>query len=710
MKKGLFQEGKQLNTRSARDLTPHMDFTIDDIVAEFGTEAQTAIPPKEEKVIPPKTETPIPVEEPAETQEETVRIWTPRGEELSQEPQKQEKPKKEKKVKPPKAEKVKQEKVKKEKPPKKAKKALLEETAEETPVAVEEAPAVMEKPAFAEEKKPRFTLVRPAEEEIPLKEDPIPATPQDMLSSLRKRIPARRGCIIALWVLLLISVVFTSLALSPLQEKLPFTEFVYNAISAGVLLVQCILCYPMFRGAVLSLGKKRFTLSAMLLLLSLMALSHGIVSLFGEGLSLATAASVVLTMGAWGEYLALSAQYHTLHTAVHMEEPLSASRYDEVFEDLDGIYRTAGDISTLSADLEETSLPDKIVSATSLILTALSLFLGGLLALRADADFLRTMTVLLLGACPVGGALAWSRTFCKAAKYLKTCGAALAGYEGSCALSGDEAVIMTDEDIFPPSHVSLHGYKVFGSQMPERVLGYAEALIRRSGATHLLKTFHDAGAPANGYPVGDFREYTAGGLGGEIHGSVVLLGNLNFMELMQVSMPQDVRIRQALYLSVDGECQGVFVLRYRPSDAVRSGLSAILSCRYLTPVLATRDILLSPAMVKDQYGIPGDFLEYPMAEERAEMAKVPETDGKQGAFLARDSFLSFAVAIAVGRQCKSSAMTTAILSVVAATLGFFLMAVLLLTGAHAAIGVLRLVVYHLLWLIPTAILTAHIRK
>ncbi len=693
MKKGKFQEGEQVNIRSARDLTPDMDFTIDDIVAEFGAGADFAPP------TPAKTE-------PLAPQEETVRIWTPRGEDPqtpAQEPEEQEKPKKEKKVKPPKE---KKEKVKREKKPQKAKKAPQDEPAEEdislfTPAeqTVQEAPFIP-------------TILHPAEEDLPPveEEEELPKDPRQVLHDLRSRLPARRGCIIAVWVLMVLSATFTSLALSPLQEKLPFTPFIYNAANLGVFLLQAILCYPTLKGGALALGKKRFTLHTMLLLLTLAAMGHGISALFGEGLSLVTAASLVLTVGAWGDYLALSAKYHTLHTAVHMESPMAASRYEAVYEDLDGLYRTTGDISSLPADLEKKALPDKIVSAASLILTALSLFLSVLLSLRAGANFLQTFTVLLLGACPLGGALAWSRTFCKAAKYLKTCGAALAGFEGSCALSGDEAVILTDEDIFPPAHVSLHGYKVFGSQMPERILGYAEALIRRSGATHLLKTFRDAGAPANSYPVGDFREYTAGGLGGEIHGSVVLLGNLNFMELMQVSLPADFRIRQALYLCVDGECRGVFAIRYRPSDAVRSGLSAILSCRDLTPVLATRDILLNPAMVREQYGIPGDFLEYPMAEERAKLAKVPENAGSQGAFLARDSFLSFAVAVAVGRQCRSSAMTAAILSVVAAALGFFLMTILVLTSSYAAIGVLRLLVYHLLWLIPTAILTAHIRK
>lgn len=681
MKKGKFQEGEQLNIRSARDLTPEMDFTIDDIVAEFGGTEEIPVAP-----VAPQEEIPVAV------QEEEVRIWTPRVEEESPvEEDAPQKPKKEKKEKPPKE---KKEKVKKEKKPKKGK-----EEEEDLPIFT---------PAAQEDETPFIpTIVPSAEEETPVEEAPNPYL---MLRNLRVALPVRRGCIIAVWVLMVLSAVFTALAFSPWQEKLPFTDFIYNAVSLGVLTVQAILCYPTLKSGVMSLGKKRFTLNTMLTILTLVAVGHGAFSLFREGLSLTTAVSLVLAVGAWGDYLSLSAKYHSLLTAIGMEHPLSASRYKSVYEELDGIYRTAGDISSLPADLEKKSTPDKIVSAASLIFTALSLLLSLLLSLRADMDFLRTFTVLLLGSCPLGGALAWSRTFCKAAKYLKTCGATLAGYEGSCALSGEEAVILTDEDIFPPAHVSLHGYKVFGSQMPERILGYAEALIRRSGASHLLKTFRDAGAPANGYPVGDFREYTAGGLGGEIYGSVVLLGNLSFMNLMQVSVPAEFRIRQALYLSVDGECQGVFAIRYRPSDAVRSGLSAILSCRDITPVLSTRDILLNPAMVRDEYGIPGDFLEYPMAEERAVLAKAPETEGRQGALLARDSFLSFAVAIAVARQCKGSSLSAAVLSVVAATLGFFLMAILLLTGSNAAIGVLRPLIFHILWLVPAGILTAHLRK
>ena len=58
MKKGKFQEGEQLNIRSARDLTPDMDFTIDDIVAEFGAEAKNSAPAAPAAPVVPQEEIP----------------------------------------------------------------------------------------------------------------------------------------------------------------------------------------------------------------------------------------------------------------------------------------------------------------------------------------------------------------------------------------------------------------------------------------------------------------------------------------------------------------------------------------------------------------------------------------------------------------------------------------------------------------------------
>ena len=67
------------------------------------------------------------------------------------------------------------------------------------------------------------------------------------------------------------------------------------------------------------------------------------------------------------------------------------------------------------------------------------------------------------------------------------------------------------------------------------------------------------------YRVDTFRRYEGGGLGAEIQGDVILMGSIGFMKLMKVRMPEGTRLKQAVYLSVNGDLAAVFALNYAPA-------------------------------------------------------------------------------------------------------------------------------------------------
>ena len=67
------------------------------------------------------------------------------------------------------------------------------------------------------------------------------------------------------------------------------------------------------------------------------------------------------------------------------------------------------------------------------------------------------------------------------------------------------------------------------------------------------------------YPVTEFRDYGVGGVGGIIRGEAVLLGSLDFLQSMDVDIPQGTTVAQAVYMAINGELSAVVQGYNRPS-------------------------------------------------------------------------------------------------------------------------------------------------
>ena len=293
------------------------------------------------------------------------------------------------------------------------------------------------------------------------------------------------------------------------------------------------------------------------------------------------------------------------------------------------------------------------------------------------------------------------------AAQLARAGAALCGWRGARLLSGPCCVAVEDKDLFARNNVSMNGMKVFGDYNVSQVVGYTYAAIEKSGSG-LEPVFRDVFANQNGrrFTVDGFRRYEGGGVGAEIQGDVVLVGSIAFMRLMGVEMPEGTNVRQAVYCSVNQKLAAVFAIHYAPSQAVRSGLTTILRCRGLSLLLATRDFILTPAMVRHKYKLPADALEYPTADERARLSGPYAAVGsEQAALLGRDSFLPLAEAAAGGRSLLSSVLAGLGVNLLGGVLGLGITVVLCWLGAFTAASSFNMMLFALLWTLPALLLT-----
>lgn len=485
----------------------------------------------------------------------------------------------------------------------------------------------------------------------------------------------------------------------------------FSVVMLALLLGQCLLSADVFiRGVYLALRLK-FDLMTMLVLTVIVTVMDAFFAIPAGRLPFCGASSLALLVALRSVALEKKAKWRTLKTALSMETPVAAVKEEKAWHELDCIFRQGGSLEDFTAMLETPDAAQKTMRVYVPVAVVLT-FLLAVLAAFAGSSFLWAWTALLTAALPTGGFLACCRPFCILASRLSKAGAAICGWRGAKILSGEGGIVIGDNDLFPAANIAMNGMKMFSDLPVRQVVGYATAVVQAAGSG-LLPLFEAVMKEENGrrYTVDTFRQYEGGGVGAEIRGDVVLLGSLAFMRLMGVQVPEGTRVQSAVYISVNRELVGVFALSYAPAPGTKSGLHQVLRSSGLTPILATRDFMITPGLVKKRYKVPADRLEFPMVAERAKLSD-PEAgkNGLQGALMARDSFTGFAAAVTGGRQLRKTVHRAVLVALLAGVIGMGLMFLLTYLGAASAASAANLLLYQLLWLIPSLLISGLVGK
>ena len=482
---------------------------------------------------------------------------------------------------------------------------------------------------------------------------------------------------------------------------------VFSAAMLGLLLLQAVCSYDVCLSGVIALLRFRFDQYSMLFLALCAVVADAFFAVAEGRTPFCTVASILLLLALWGRDLLYDARRRSLRAISNMDEPVAAIREEKAWHGYDCIFRAPGDAEQFAVQLEMPDAGSRIMRVWAPVMTAVTLALSVLTSLRTGEHFLWAWSAMLLASFPAGILIAYAKPFSALARRLYRAGAAIAGWQGARILSGEAGLIVEDADLFPPQNVTQGGMKLYGSRPAPMVIGYANAVVQTAGSG-LVPLFEQMMHDQNGrrYTVDTFRRYEGGGLGATIRGDVVLMGSIAFMKLMRVRVPEGTRLKQAVYLSVNGELTAVFALNYAPAESVRAGLSAVLRAGSLVPVLATRDFMITPQFLKLRYKIPPEHIEFPIVEERARLSsqEIPRT-GPQGALMARSSFASFAGSVVSARTLRGAAIIAMSVALAGSVLGTALMFFLTFLGSSFPASCWNLFLYTVLWLIP-GLLTA----
>ena len=344
-----------------------------------------------------------------------------------------------------------------------------------------------------------------------------------------------------------------------------------------------------------------------------------------------------------------------------------------------------------------------------LLIASLLLSIVASIGRGAPERMLWCLSTMLTASASLSGALCFSLPWLTLCRRLSQSGAAIAGWDGVTA-TGGSGILLTDTDFFPPGCVSLNGIKVFGDFPVDKVVSSTASLIKESGCG-LDKIFHDL-LRSQGCVYRRMSNFCCyeGGLSAVIRNQQVLVGSAAFMHLMEIPLPPGLNVKNAVFCAIDGELAGIFALNYTLHGTLEPSLNSLIRNR-VTPVMATRDFNLIPAMLRQRFKLPVDKMEFPAAERRIELSdEDQEHSDILTAVLCREGVAPYSEAVVGAARLRRAVRISALLASLGAVAGLLLAFYLTFVGSYASLSAGNLLVFLVMWLVPTPLISGMVNK
>lgn len=553
-------------------------------------------------------------------------------------------------------------------------------------------------------------LYPPLEEEEPEEDEPdLPAEEEVDLEEAaelwRERYQNRRGLVPAAFAMALVPIVVQ--AAERYGIIIPWwSDSLGNQALAllACLVLTSLLTWYVFVEAVQMLRKRRCTgevLTAAAALLS--ALDCGTVFLLKNRTPVAPYAAVAcaaLAFAALGQTRKCRAMYDTFRTAAVDDEPPYLVTESELGAckqrgAVPGFY-TAASRDDVTVFWQTALLP--VVFVASFVFAGLSSLGQG-----RGHDFLLNWSVILSAGATFIMPLCWSLPWSVLARHLQKAGCALGGWLGAEKISRRKTMIVTDTDLFPPGTMQLNGVKVYGEEL-SRAASYAASVARAAGSG-LERLFDGLIRSEGGHyrNVDEFSFYEEGGYSATIKGEAILLGTASFMRKMDVRIPAGINLKTGIFLAVDRELSAVFAVKYQPSENVDYALR-VMKRSGVTPILAARDPNITPALLKRKFH-KGVKVEYPPISNRVALSEIEKDRGMPRALLFREGLLPYADAVVGSQRMVRAVRRCLLLAMFSSVCGTLLAFYMMFLCAYNLLTPLTLLVFLGLWLLPVWLFT-----
>lgn len=551
---------------------------------------------------------------------------------------------------------------------------------------------------------------------------PIVFNPKEKLRELKRKLvagPERRyyelsevgvGRLqMAMFLCLIVIVVCGGAALMYALDMVPENRqrlMVFGQVLA--MLLGALLGSSQLVDGVTTLLKGKFTANTLLAVTFLACCADSVFCLQELRVPICAAFTLEVFMALWAAYHERTTEMGMMDTMRKAIRLTSVVRCEDYFEGQSAMVRGEGQVEDFMDNYDRISGPQRVQNIYALVALLLSIVIAVAAGLLHGISMgVQIFSTTLLVAMPASFFIALSRPMAVLERRLHEVGTVLCGWKGVTGLAAKCLYPLNDHDMFPVGSVKMNGVKFYGDRDPETVIAYAAALMHANGGG-LAPIFDHLLATRNGvrFTAQNLHFYGNGGIGGEINGDPVLMGSLEFLKEMGVEIPDGTMVKQAVYVSVDGDLSGLFAITYNRVRHAAAGMATLCSSRRIRPVILAKDFLLTPAFLKETFGLRPKRTAFPSRAECAALENKKAPEGAESlALTTKDGLSSVAYAITGARALFTACRLGLVVHIIGGLLGLVIMAALAVLGSTQLLTPLHILLYQLVWIIPGFIVT-----
>ena len=465
--------------------------------------------------------------------------------------------------------------------------------------------------------------------------------------------------------------------------------------------------------------KKRFSLNTLLVVSFVLCCADGIMCLYelpqaaDPRVPCCAAFGLQMIMSLWNAYHnrnTVMGQMDTLRKATRLDGISVVSDY---YEGENGLVRGEGQVEDFMNEYRRPAKLEKVISIYAIVAACMSVVLGIVAGvLHGLSAGIQVAAVTTLAAVPASMFLSLSRPMSVLERRLHQLGAVLCGWRGVDELSKRAVFPLSHEDLCPTGTVKLNGVKFYGNRESDEIVAYCAALCNADGGA-LAPVFNHLLESRNGikYEVADFRDYGNGGIGGEVNAEPVLVGTLEFLRSMGVEVPESIRVKHAIGVSVDGELCGLFAITYDKVRSSNAGITTLTGYRGLKAVITTDDFMLTDEFIRNKFSVNTKRVLFPSWEDRASLrTKKPEEGTPAAALSTAEGFAPFAYCVTGAKALKNASRLGVIIHMIGGIVGMGMMLILAILGALELLTPANMFLYELVWMVPGLLITEWTRS